>query len=217
MPRCNWDARSGNNVSHTGQHASVDHTQNGGEMFLNYTSPKTQPGMAGNKGEGLWASDFIHAGETIVCFAGYAIDGAQLKDLPASRRAHGIQVDDDLYIVGPDSPEPGDFVNHSCDPTCGIVGNVLLVSRRDILPGEEITFDYAMSDSTDYDEFDCQCGTLECRGRITGNDWTNPELQDRYDGHFSAYLQRKIDDHRAFEVTTADGADWLFANRRAFA
>ena len=186
-------------------------------MFLNYTSPKTEPGTAGGKGEGLWARDFIPAGETVVCFAGYAIDGAQLKDLPAVRRMHGLQVDDDLYIVGPEIPEPGDFVNHSCDPTCGLNGNVLLVARRDIFPGDEITFDYAMSDSTDYDEFDCCCGSPECRGRITGNDWTQPALQERYDGFFSSYLDRKIEEARVAEVLSADGHDWLFANRREFA
>jgi hypothetical protein len=63
---------------------------------------------------------------------------------------------------------------------------------RDIGVGEEITFDYAMSDSADYDEFDCSCGTPLCRRRVTGDDWMRPDLQHRYAGWFSSYLARRI-------------------------
>jgi hypothetical protein len=50
-----------------------------------------------------------------------------------------------------------------------------------------------MCDSTPYDEFNCGCGTALCRGQVTGNDWQLPELQARYEGFFSPYLQRRID------------------------
>jgi hypothetical protein len=69
---------------------------------------------------------------------------------------------------------------------------VLLVAMRDIEPGEEICFDYAMSDSADYDEFDCVCGTELCRKVVTGADWKRPELQERYRGFLSSYLERRI-------------------------
>jgi hypothetical protein len=71
--------------------------------------------------------------------------------------------------------------------------SITLVTLRDIWPGEELCFDYAMSDSTPYCEFTCGCGAPSCRGEITGNDWMLPELQARYDGYFSPYLQRRID------------------------
>ena len=61
-----------------------------------------------------------------------------------------------------------------------------------IASGEEICFDYAMCDSTPYDEFECVCGVPLCRGRVTQNDWTRPELQNRYQGYFSPYLARRI-------------------------
>jgi hypothetical protein len=64
---------------------------------------------------------------------------------------------------------------------------------RDIGPGEEITFDYAMSDGSGYDEFACACGAATCRGRVTGEDWRLPALWRRYEGYFSPYLQRRID------------------------
>jgi hypothetical protein len=71
-------------------------------------------------------------------------------------------------------------------------GNAVVVALRDIRPGEVVTYDYAMSDGSDYDEFDCSCGTAQCRGRVTGNDWMLPELQLRYRGSFSPYLAARI-------------------------
>jgi len=84
------------------------------------------------------------------------------------------------------------MLNHSCEPSCGLVGATLLVAMRDIAVGEELTFDYATCDSSDYDEFECLCGEPTCRGIVTGLDWTKPELQERYAGWFSPYLQRRI-------------------------
>ena len=84
------------------------------------------------------------------------------------------------------------MVNHSCSPNCGMSGQTLVVAMRDIAPGEELTYDYAMSDGSPYDEFECHCGRPECRGKVTGSDWMRPELQVRYRGYFSPYLARRI-------------------------
>ena len=105
---------------------------------------------------------------------------------------HSIQVEENIYQVPCREPEGGDFINHSCMPNAGLSSSVSLVAMRDIRPGEEICFDYAMSDGTPYDEFECQCGTLYCRGQVTGDDWQRLELQKRYAGYFSPYLQRRI-------------------------
>ena len=72
------------------------------------------------------------------------------------------------------------------------MGATVLVARRDIEPGEELTFDYATCDSSDYDEFECLCDEPTCRGVVTGLDWAKPELQAKYDGWFSPYLARRI-------------------------
>lgn len=63
----------------------------------------------------------------------------------------------------------------------------------DIAPGEEICLDYAMCDGSAYDEFECGCGSPNCRGYVSGDDWKRPELWERYKGYFSPYLQRRID------------------------
>ena len=67
------------------------------------------------------------------------------------------------------------FVNHSCDPNCemeqwsvnGLI-RMAVFARRDILPGEEICYDYNFSlFNTDQGQ-ECKCGARECRGVIGG-------------------------------------------------
>jgi hypothetical protein len=57
--------------------------------------------------------------------------------------------------------------------------------------GEEITLDYAMCESPEY-EMKCNCGYSDCRKVVTGNGWKNKELQKKHKGFFSDYLQKKI-------------------------
>jgi len=158
---------------------------------LNHLTPKAHSRSTGDGG-GAIATEAIRAGETIAVFGGFAVDRATLDTFPAARRVRSIQIDDELYLLSGETSEPGDRVNHSCTPNCGMMGNIVVAAMRDIEPGEELTFDYAMSDGSDYDEFDCHCGAAACRGRITGNDWMLPELQRAYRGWFSPYLARRI-------------------------
>ena len=63
---------------------------------------------------------------------------------------------------------------------------------RSIAVGDELTFDYAMCDSIAYDEFRCACGADACRGDMRADAWRDPELQSRYRGYFSPYLEARI-------------------------
>ncbi|NWG17677.1 MAG: SET domain-containing protein-lysine N-methyltransferase [Chloroflexi bacterium] len=140
---------------------------------------------------GVFAREAIAAGELLLMWAGVLVNLDGLRRLPPLTQSHSLQVEDDLFLT-PLHTEPVDFVNHSCDPNAGLSGQIALVALRDIQPGEEICFDYAMSDGTPYDEFVCRCGAPNCRGRVTGEDWKLPDLQARYRGYFSPYLQRRI-------------------------
>ena len=152
-------------------------------------------------GYGVFAVEPICAGELLVVWGGTIVESDLLLDLSPVKRRHSIQVEESLYLVPAEMPEVGDFINHSCSPNAGMSGQMALVALRGIMPGEEICYDYAMSDGSPYDEFRCSCDTVMCRGRVTGNDWNLPALQSRYAGYFSPYLQRRIDDKRMPETT----------------
>lgn len=148
--------------------------------------------MIGHMQYGVFALRPIHKDELIAVWGGKVVTRATLDTLPDRLRRLSIQVEEDLFLVALHEG-PADYVNHSCDPNCGLRGQIALVALRDIAPGEQVTFDYAMSDGSDYDEFECGCGAPICRGRVTGRDWRLPELWTRYHGYFSPYLARRIE------------------------
>lgn len=164
------------------------------KLTPSYLSPKLELRACPQKGgHGVFANQPLAAGELITVWGGEIVTAEQLALLPLERQTHGIQVEENIYMVSLVDDDPADFVNHSCDPNSGMSGQIALVALRDIAVDEEVCFDYAMSDSSDYDEFICACGSPNCRKKITGNDWKKPELQKRYRGYFSPYLQNRID------------------------
>lgn len=143
-------------------------------------------------GKAVYAREVIEPGELIGVWSGRIITAEALDELPAAIRRHTVQVEEGLYLASFSPDEPPDFINHSCEPNAGLDGQIALVALQRIHPGEEVTIDYAMCDGSPYDEFACACGSAACRGRVTGEDWRNPELWERYAGHFSPYLERRI-------------------------
>ncbi len=105
-----------------------------------------------------------------------------------------MQLDDDLYSIEERGSDDTYFMNHSCDPSVWMSSAVTLVARRDILPGEELTVDYALFEADEgfVAAWECGCRSPRCRSLITGVDWTNPELQERYQGHFSPLINKRI-------------------------
>lgn len=159
-----------------------------------YFSPKLFVRQDADKGGyGVYAREAISAGELLVIWGGDIVTGEQLHQLPDYQQVHGIQVEENVYQVPTVENDPADLINHSCAPNAGLSGQIALVAMRPIAPAEEVTFDYAMSDGSPYDEFECGCGTSTCRRYVTGDDWRRPELQKRYAGYFSPYLQKRID------------------------
>jgi uncharacterized protein len=53
-------------------------------------------------------------------------------------------------------------------------------------------FDYALATVSPEWRMECHCGAASCRGVVTGNDWQLAELQERYRGHFSPFINARI-------------------------
>jgi len=158
----------------------------------NWLFPGAEARPVGAKGWGSFAVERIPAGTAVAGFGGWVVTHDTLETFSHDRQGRSIQIAENLYLVSDETPEAGDMLNHSCEPSCGLVGANVLIAMRDIEVGEELTFDYATCDSSDYDEFECLCGEPTCRGVVTGLDWTKPELQVKYAGWFSPYLARRI-------------------------
>lgn len=144
-------------------------------------------------GHGIFATDAIPSGTVLLVWGGEIVDESRLNNVPAYQRRFSVQIEEGLYLLSDSTREPADFLNHSCNPNAGMRGQISVVAMRDIIPGEEICIDYAMCDGSPYDEFNCDCGSPYCRKRVTGRDWLEEEIQTRYKGFFSPYLQCRID------------------------
>ncbi len=161
-------------------------------MSVSYMTPKARPQAVGAADRGLIAVEPIGAGEVVAAFGGRCLTRDDFDLLPVGQQKRSIQIEETLFLAGPVEPEPADFINHSCSPNCRMSGSTIVVALRDIEVGDALSYDYATSDGCDYDEFECACGSVICRGKVTGCDWMLPELQIRYRGHFSPYLTARI-------------------------
>jgi SET domain-containing protein len=164
-------------------------------VVSSWVSPKARKGLgSGIAGRGLFATEHISAGDIVAVKGGHIVTATQLRRLPDPLPNSGIQIADELHLVAltPEEYEPVMlFINHSCGPNVGFAGNVVLIAMRDVTAGEELTTDYALFD--DYDgQMTCQCDTASRRHVIDGRDWRRRDLQRKYFGYFSWYLQRKI-------------------------
>jgi hypothetical protein len=180
-------------------------------LVQNFLTPLAVPFGTPPHGFGSRAISVIPAGTSVATFGGTAMSRVDFSQYEADRRSRSLQVDTNVIFLGPPSREPGDSINHSCEPNCGMRNATTIVAMRDIAVGEELTFDYAMSDASDYDEFDCNCGTSLCRGRVRADDWRLDTLRHRYKGFFSPYIQRKIDAEKHRSLLTKRDVEEMLA------
>jgi len=164
------------------------------ENLLSYLSPKVTVKLSSIHGQGLFALESISAGEIVCVKGGHIFKREQLRELNARLGPAEVQIAHDLFI-GPATAQERDgsmiFSNHSCDPNLGVCGQIVFVAMREISAGEELTHDWATTDDDTY-EMECRCNAINCRKIITGQDWRKKELQEKYRGFLSWYLQDKI-------------------------
>lgn len=158
-----------------------------------WVDPRVVARPSSIEGLGLFASAPIAKGEIVGKLGGRVIDDAELRQISRARSKYnsaaigeGVNVlleDDEMIARG----------NHSCDSNLWMRDEYTLEARRDIASGEEVTVDYALQTSIPEWEMACQCGSPLCRTVLRGDDWMRPELQARYRGHFSPFLNRRIE------------------------
>ena len=147
------------------------------------------------EGKGVYTMEAIPEGATVIVWGGIVVT----YDEFATGRglAHSnVGLTEELCLVAPN--EEGltldDYMNHSCNPNLWLSGSVTLIARRAIQPGEELTFDYAIEVGHEsyVMKVPCRCGANDCRGQITGKDWRLGHVQEKYEGHFSPFIEARI-------------------------
>ena len=163
-------------------------------MTASVFSPLVEKRQSPIHGVGLFAREALPKGLMVAAKGGHLFDGDTRDHVAEGLGPAEIQIGDDLFL-GPLTAEEREgsmlHLNHCCDPNVGLMGQILFVTMRSVERDEELTTDYCLMDNEDY-ELSCHCGAASCRGKVTGFDWRQPELQARYAGYFSSYLEAKL-------------------------
>src|SRR5262249_37073616 len=123
-------------------------------------------------GIGAFAATEIRRGTRIIEYVGELITKAESLQRCAANNEYIFALDDARHLDGNVDWNAARFLNHSCAPNCEALledGHIWIVALRDILAGEEITFNYGY-DLVDYREHPCRCGAKGCVGFIVAEE-----------------------------------------------
>lgn len=172
-------------------------------MQISWVNPKLTLKKSKVEGIATFAKEDIRKNEILIIQGGRILSIEQIDEKKNQKYAyHGFQIKERFYIcpivIDKKPLNDGIFlVNHSCNPNAGMKDAITLISMKKIKKGEEILFDYAMVDYETANEIPwvpmkCNCHSKICRKQITGSDWKIKDLQIKYSGYFSPYIQEKI-------------------------
>ncbi len=142
----------------------------------------------GKYGLGLFASEDIKKEEIVDDFSpGNVYSAKKCSELPKEIADYAVQFEEHKWI---DYQSNGCYINHSCEPNCGVKGNFQIVAMRDIKKGEELTYDYEMTENSDW-RMECKCGSKSCRKIIGAYDNMPPSVREKYKGYIAQWLVEK--------------------------
>jgi SET domain-containing protein len=132
-------------------------------------------------GRGVFAKEPVKTGEEILQFEGPVVASNDLPEPYTAETDYYLQIGENLFM-GP-SGKLDDYVNHSCEPNCGIKIDgdaVKLVAIVPVGAGHQITFDYSTTmHNFDY-EMKCACGSKTCRQRVKNFVELPAKIQAKY-------------------------------------
>lgn len=158
-----------------------------------WINPKIEIRVTKDRGKGMFATEDIKEGEEVIIWGGTYVNTSEAQKSKELGKLV-MQWDEDLWSIEDRGEDEGYFINHSCNPNTWMKDAITLIAMRDIQIDEELTADYVIWESEEnyISKWECHCGSDHCRHRITGIDWKINEIQERYNGHFSPLLNKRI-------------------------
>ena len=141
---------------------------------------------SGIAGEGIFATQDIPKGKIVVIMKGKLYREVQKTKTEAMTNPNMVGISKDLWM---DPVFPIVKMNHSCKPNLGMRGKVLFVAMRNIKAGEELTFDYSISEESPW-EIKCYCGAPQCRRIIRSIHYLPLKTFKRYLPFIPKYFQK---------------------------
>jgi uncharacterized protein len=140
---------------------------------------RVQVRRSGVHGKGVFALTAIPAGETIIEYTGERITWKEAlrrhpHDPTQPNHTFYFHIDDKHVIDANVGGNAARWINHACDTNCEadeVDGHVYIKATRDVLPGEELFYDYGLVIDEKLTkklkrEYPCHCGSPHCRGTL---------------------------------------------------
>lgn len=158
-----------------------------------WLSPKCTIAASPLEGLGVFATELICEGELVCVWGGVVYSAAEIQAIGETFphfRTHPFEVADGFFMgsTSLSAIDDAERFNHSCNPSVGVKGQIVVQARRTIAAGEELTFDYETTDRSP-SPFECRCGAVDCRRTIDGSVWNSGAFQQRNRGWMSWYIQ----------------------------
>jgi len=117
-----------------------------------------------NLGKGLQATRDLNAGELVEQFVGPVM---RFSEIPEEDIPFVMWAGPDRWMIPQGNPK---YINHSCDPNCGLTTKREVITRRPVKKGETLCISYNVStEEGDWHPkwtFQCHCGVYYCQGLI---------------------------------------------------
>ena len=84
----------------------------------------------------------------------------------------------------------GLFINHSCNPSAGIKNRIDVVAIKNIRRGEEVTFDYSLSEADIFWHIQCNCRSSNCRKTIRSIQFLPEKIFKKDNKYIPLYFQK---------------------------
>lgn len=132
-------------------------------------------------GFGLFAKEFIRAGEPIIEYVGELIRNSVADKRETLYKSDGnrdgscymFRLDESSVIDATNIGNHARFMNHCCDPNsiCKVISvdshkHIVIFSKKNINKDEEITYDYQFNVEEASEKITCHCGASNCLGRM---------------------------------------------------
>jgi SET domain-containing protein len=127
-------------------------------------------------GSGVFARRRIKKDTQIIEYTGRRVPWSDVPAESDDGHTFLFGIEDGSVVIDPEvDGNEARWINHSCDPNCEAIeeedGRVFIHALRDILPGEELSYDYQLEVDEPRTkevelESECLCGAKNCRGTM---------------------------------------------------
>ena len=138
-------------------------------------------------GYGIFAREPLNKGEIVFPGEGEAFRLATRRHVRTTwseteqriYRQYSWPLSEEVSVLWHAEPDRWAPHNHSCEPNTRYDG-LDVIATRVIAVGDELTIDYSDLTGADAEPFDCACGAVSCRGRITGRAETSTTWREAH-------------------------------------